>query len=384
MSSAAADIGRLVFDFDPEVLAGFVRVLRAHDYALVQHLPARRSLLALPREPGIVVNLVRRREHRAFSGSVIPGLYRAGLALLKPRLALAYRACFLSERIERSALEACFGAALVQRGVDNGVLRRHGDRHLQFTVSFVPFCDDILLRDPYWAYVPSPTDPQLPDKVWLGADSINLARFLQGFLRGRRFELALDIGSGTGIQILVASRFARDCVAIDVNERAAQFTRLNARLNGIAHVRAYTSNMYEDVHETFDLILANPWFCDLATGGLEEVPAIVEGLDARLRPGGVCVMLINSYVKRGRDAAGEYMRDAAIRRGYDLSLQVARYDIEPDRLAEWAKHDIEYTVVYYAILEKTGTGAVRRHDCSWLQRAKHFARIRGLRAWHRR
>ena len=198
-----------------------------------------------------------------------------------------------------------------------------------------------------------------------------------------RFDAALEIGSGSGIQILTASRFARSAVALDYNERAVQFTKLNAQINGVENLQAFHSDLYQNLQGTFDLILANPWYCDLETGGLEEIPGIMDGLDRHLRERGLCVMLVNSYVKHGRDMVGEYLKEVAQRRRYDLELHVERYSIEEDRLEGWKEHGIEYNIMYHVILRRGGTGRVRRHDCPPLRRIRNFTRIRAIRALHR-
>ncbi len=374
------ELSKLVFGFDIDVLTGFVRALRTHGYSTLQYIPLRQSVGALWREPGNVLNLFRRRTHRAFATSGVAGLYRVGLRLANQKLALCLDACFFTQWVEREALEACFGPALIERGIENGVLRRDGTR-LQFTVSFVPFDDDILIRDPFYAYPPA--TEAFEGRIWMGSDSMMFATFLRHFLQGMRFDAALEIGSGSGIQILVASRFARTAIALDYNERAVQFTKLNAQLNGVEHLRAFSSNLYENLDGTFDLILANPWYCDLDTGGLEEIPGIMDGLNRHLQKDGVCVMLVNSYVKRGRDMVADYLQDVAVRRRYDLELRVDRYGIETDRLAAWKQHGIEYNIMYYVILRRAGTGNVRRYDCPPLRRVRNFTRIRAIRALHR-
>ena len=374
------ELAKLVFGFDIDVLKGFVTALRAQQYRTLQYLPLRQSFGAVWREPGNVINLVRRRTHRAFATSAVSGLYRSGLRLANRNLAVSLDACFFTHWVARETLEACFGLALVQRGIDNGLLRRDGDR-LQFTVSFVPFEDDILLRDPFYAYPPA--IEAFEGRIWMGSDSIMFATFLRNFLRTMRFDAALEIGSGSGIQILTASRFARSAVALDYNDRAVQFTKLNAQINGVENLQAFHSDLYQNLHGTFDLILANPWYCDLETGGLEEIPGIMDGLDRHLRERGLCVMLVNSYFKNGRDMVGEYLKEVAQRRRYDLELRVERYSIEEDRLDGWKQHGIEYNIMYHVILRRGGTGSVRRLDCPPLRRIRNFMRIRAIRALHR-
>ncbi len=72
---------------------------------------------------------------------------------------------------------------------------------------------------------------------------------------------ALDVGSGNGIQALLAARHARRVVAVDVNPRALNITAFNARLNGLDNVEVRRGSFFEPVAgECFDLIVANPPF----------------------------------------------------------------------------------------------------------------------------
>ena len=70
---------------------------------------------------------------------------------------------------------------------------------------------------------------------------------------------ALDVGTGNGIQALLASRHAEHVVATDVNERALAFARFNLALNGVSNVELRQGSFLEPVEgERFDLVVANP------------------------------------------------------------------------------------------------------------------------------
>ena len=75
----------------------------------------------------------------------------------------------------------------------------------------------------------------------------------------RRVESALDLGTGCGIQALLAAKHAERVVASDVNPRALAFTAFNARLNGIDAIDLRLGAEFEAVEgERFDLIVSNP------------------------------------------------------------------------------------------------------------------------------
>ena len=72
-------------------------------------------------------------------------------------------------------------------------------------------------------------------------------------------EAALDLGTGCGIQALLAAKHSARVVATDVNERALAFAAFNAALNGIDVVEFRQGDLFEPVAgERFGLLVANP------------------------------------------------------------------------------------------------------------------------------
>jgi Methyltransferase small domain len=75
----------------------------------------------------------------------------------------------------------------------------------------------------------------------------------------RRVQDALDLGTGCGIQALLAAKHAEHVVATDVNPRALAFARFNARLNGIDNIEFRLGDVFAPVEgERFGLVVANP------------------------------------------------------------------------------------------------------------------------------
>lgn len=69
----------------------------------------------------------------------------------------------------------------------------------------------------------------------------------------------LDIGTGSGVQALLASRHCEHVVGIDVNPRAIEFARNNAQMNCVANATWHVGDYFEPVDgERFDLIVGNP------------------------------------------------------------------------------------------------------------------------------
>jgi len=89
---------------------------------------------------------------------------------------------------------------------------------------------------------------------------ISPATKLLAYLTIRRpVETALDLGSGSGVQAILAAKHARSVVAADVNPRALEFTAFNALLNGFENVECRLGDLFEPVDgEQFDLLVCNP------------------------------------------------------------------------------------------------------------------------------
>ena len=70
-------------------------------------------------------------------------------------------------------------------------------------------------------------------------------------------EIALDVGTGTGIIALLMARKAKRVLGVDVNPKAVELARKNALLNGIGNVEFRLSDLFENVSGKFDVITFN-------------------------------------------------------------------------------------------------------------------------------
>ncbi len=87
------------------------------------------------------------------------------------------------------------------------------------------------------------------------------SKFLARFAVRRHSRATLDLGTGSGILSLSASRHSDQVVATDLNARAVGCAQFNARLNGIENIEAMEGDCFEPVKDRrFDLILSNPPF----------------------------------------------------------------------------------------------------------------------------
>src|SRR5207302_170655 len=140
----------------------------------------------------------------------------------------------------REVVDSLLTMRLVTRGGGNLVPRAR----------IVPVEDVLLASD---GFTRDADDP--PDYV---ATYTPTARTCDLLTPRMRCDRALDIGTGSGIHALLAAEHAKHVVAVDVNERALAYTRLNAALNGLDNVECRTGSLFEPVAgESFDLITCN-------------------------------------------------------------------------------------------------------------------------------
>jgi methylase of polypeptide subunit release factors len=116
----------------------------------------------------------------------------------------------------------------------------------------------------------------------------------------------LDLGCGTGILALIASRSADEVIGVDIDPRAVACAERNAALNGIANVRFLVGDSYAPVAgQQFDLIISNPPFYPVDGIAHAPVPlcgdpenplldALVLGLPKYLKPGGRALFVTSS------------------------------------------------------------------------------------------
>jgi methylase of polypeptide subunit release factors len=153
----------------------------------------------------------------------------------------------------------------------------------------------------------SPDVPTAPNHVLgPGPASRTLAALTVRTPGGR----ALDLGTGCGIQSLLAAQHADHIVATDTNSLALFCTELNALLNESDRIEAREGSFFEPVaDETFDLVVSNPPFVispdtsyeyrDSGLQGDDVSRDVVRGAAEHLAPGGFATVLCNWIVREG-------------------------------------------------------------------------------------
>jgi SAM-dependent methyltransferase len=125
----------------------------------------------------------------------------------------------------------------------------------------------------------------------------------------------LDVGTGSGVQALLAARHAKHVVATDVNPRALAYTELNAALNGFTNIEVRLGSFFDAAAgERYDLITCNApyvvspenrWaYRDSGLRGDEVSERVIRAAAAHLAEGGFATLLV-SWVGLDEDRADD-------------------------------------------------------------------------------
>ncbi|MEM2934750.1 MAG: Rossmann-like fold-containing protein [Candidatus Thermoplasmatota archaeon] len=119
---------------------------------------------------------------------------------------------------------------------------------------------------------------------------------------------ALDMGCGCGIVALHLAKNGCDVTAVDINEKAIENTKINAKINCL-NLKCFKSNLFENINEKFDIIVFNPPYLptrneDVAWNGGKDGKEVIEKFlrEAKnyLRKQGVIYMVMSSLNKPDR------------------------------------------------------------------------------------
>ncbi|MBD9396104.1 methyltransferase [Pseudomonas sp. PDM11] len=183
------------------------------------------------------------------------------------------------------------------------------------------------------------------DAVFFGPDTYRFVRAIDAFLGMPSTAVvsrAVDIccGAGPGALCIAQARPTAQVLAVDINSRALEFTRLNAALAGVSNVEALYSDLLKDVDGEFDLIVANPPYMLDADSrayrdgggelGIGLSRAIVEAAIGRLAPGGSLLL----YTGVAMTAAGDPFLAYVKRTLGDASLAWRYEEVDPDVFGE--------------------------------------------------
>jgi hypothetical protein len=163
------------------------------------------------------------------------------------------RLFFLGLAVERPAAEGALRPVPLTRWVAAGLLDVAGGL-VRGLVRLVPYGEILLVTDP-----PELIESGASPDIVMGMTGSSLT-LVYATIR-RAFRSVLDLGTGCGIQALLAAGHAERVLATDRSARSIQFARFAARLNRRRNIEFRTGDAFRPARgRRFDLIVCNPPF----------------------------------------------------------------------------------------------------------------------------
>ncbi len=214
---------------------------------------------------------------------------------------------FLSDVVmSKSELVELFGSRLFKFLVKIGLLEKKKFNAYFSPVFIFPFADLYIVTDPFGDII---SDDAFNVVFQLNKEQNVFANALIP----HSCDKALDLCTGSGVFALLASNYAKQVTAVDINPRAVNFAKFNALLNGRSNVRVLQGDLFEMLSgETFDVILANPPYnpsfepqvqeklCIHAGKSGEDILfKIIQNVPKFLNQGGICQIVSRYFYKEG-------------------------------------------------------------------------------------
>jgi len=254
-------------------------------------------------------------------------------------LGILVRLFLLALPVEAAAATEAFAPVEISELESSGLLVRD-DGNVRSLVRLTPFEDLVITSDQ------DPRGPMSRDYV---PGLNNAAETLAALLVRRPCRRALDLGTGCGIQALIAARYSEQVVATDVNPRALAFGRLSAALNGVENIEWRQGSLFDPVRgERFDSLSCNAPFVvspddELAfrDSGMPRdsfCEQLVRGAAAHLSESGIAQLMVSWAVPVGStwSATLESWVESS-----DTGAWLLLYDLtDPVRHAEMWTHEV--------------------------------------------
>jgi hypothetical protein len=245
------------------------------------------------------------------------------------------RLLLLGVEVEVDPLRAALHPTPLEAWEALGLIETSGDV-ARAAYRIVPQDDLLVLSD----WPASPGRPLRPDHVLGPSPSASL---LADVTVRPPVDSVLDLGTGCGVQALLATRHARRVVATDLNRRAVEVAAFNAALNDV-EVEGVVGDLFEPIRgQRFDLVVSNPPFVispgtrflfrDSELGGEGISRRIVSGVGELLSERGFCQLTTNWAVIDGVDWRERIERAFAGCgcNAWVLALQVTEADVYASR-----------------------------------------------------
>lgn len=294
------------------------------------------------------------------------------------------RLFFFGEVAGQDSVRRALQPMLIDDWLESGLIALQNHR-IAPLVKFIPCRGLVLITDIKWT-------PEFNSHQHSVMGICGSSKFLARLTVRKPSRLTLDMGTGTGIQALLAARHSEQVIAVDLNPRALEFARFNASLNGISNIEFIEGDLFEPVHNRkFDLIISNPPFVispenrclyrDNPLGGDDFVRQLVHEMPQFLSDGGFGQIICNWIQPKNKSWASRlklWFKDNGCDNWVlrDLAIDIPKYietwlqcDNPPDlerRKKRWIDYYCENDIASIGF----GLITMHRSDCS-----NHWTRI---------
>lgn len=214
-----------------------------------------------------------------------------------------FRLFWLGVPISSASAQAALAPLLLDELTSAGLVTSE-DGRVTAVVGLSPYRSLLFAHDPGRRVSEHPSD-------FVASVSANSSIFERLTIR-RNVRTGLDLGTGCGVQALLAARHVEAVTAVDVNERAIDYATLNVAINDVDNVRVRHGSWFEPVgDDRFDLVMANlPFVISPETafvyrdGGLprdELARSVVSSVPDHLEEGGVAHIFCDWVITRDGD-----------------------------------------------------------------------------------
>jgi SAM-dependent methyltransferase len=328
------------------------------DYKRIQYFPKSRARY-LGHEFLLIRSFLLRDNVTLFRQSGLHTVYEQLMRNIYPRLYNLYRVFFQCEEVPLAVFLKFFDHHELDVLIRDGIISCTDGRCI-CNYRFVPIDDLLIIGSPDCEY-------DTVNYVYIGGDSIRFWILLKKRWQ-KSVNDALEIGCGTGFLSLWMSHIAQNVTATDINERALEFTKLNAKINGINNIVTKVSDVYSDIRGEFDLIISNPPFIFLPSEcvgrtyafgedlGVEILEKILVGLDDHLKDNGTSFLMAMSYIKEnGVNTLYEMIKSIFHGKPYSITLKQLDYQLLRNHYSFYKQHGISYSIFYFIKIQKART-----------------------------
>jgi len=331
--------------------------LKSFGYNKIQYYPMHRIRHRPGREFLILRSFLAKNRNIFFKASLLQPIYEKVMRNAHPDLHDLYSLFLRCEELPVGIPLKYFNRREMDHLMSGDILSCVNDRCIS-NYRFIPVDEYLLISSP-------DRECDADDYVYMGEDAVIFLALLKKEI-DKKVGDALEIGCGTGVLSFWLAKIADQVTSTDINERALEFTKVNAQINGIRNVVTIRSDVYSNVHGKFDLIIANPpndFLPDQYTKrvfayggylGTKITEKILLGLDDHLKDNGILFLTAVSYIgENGADPLYDALDRIFCGKAYSITLKQLYYNALKDHKEFYRQHGISFSVRYLIKVERS-------------------------------